>query len=176
MSRPMCCHRPFYGKLSERVKKKLISVEMEIHKKDKDREELNSLIVSSYRQILEDALNDSFVKFVQEEAPGKVFEEGKRASLEEIAKVIENPVGAEGVNLDFLFKSKLGFYRYCRNALMPGVRERGLVDMPGGDASHKEAMMMRNLVLGVGCKGILNSLVCLYHEDEFMDSYFRKVA
>ncbi len=67
-----------YGKLSDRVKKNLISVEMEIHKKDKDREKLNGLIVSSYRQILEDALNDSFVKFVQEEAPGKSLKQGER--------------------------------------------------------------------------------------------------
>ena len=166
-----------YGKLSERVKKKLISIEMEIYKKDKKRDGLNKEIVESYLEILEEALNQTFVSFARQESNGKAFGDViGNVPLPDILAVLENPTLIQGCNLDFVFSSKLGFLRYCRQELMEAVRDKRLLELRDCEPDQREAMLMRNIILGVGCKGILNSLVCLFHEDEFMDSYFRKVA
>lgn len=166
-----------YGKLSERVKKKLISIEMQIYKRDKAREGLNEDIFSSYLEILEQTLNDTFVKFVREETSGKVFAgDGGKVPLSEIIQILENPALVDGCNIDILFKPKIGFLKYCRRELLEAVQDKGLLRVADCEVGQKEAMLMRNIILGVGCKGIVNSLICLYHEDEFMDSYFRKVA
>lgn len=166
-----------YGKLSERVRKKLISVEMKIYKQEGGKEELNKEIVRNYREILEEVLNETFCRFAFEEAGRAVFEDKERLSLKELSEIFVNPARVESRNLDLLFKPKLGFFRYCRKELLEILQERDfLLSEEEGEVSQKEAMLFRNIVLGVGCKGIINSLICLYHEDEFMDSYFRKAS
>ncbi|MEX0799110.1 MAG: hypothetical protein WEB87_05165 [Bacteriovoracaceae bacterium] len=185
-----------YGKLSERVRKKLISIEMEIYQNDKTKEGLPFNIVKNYGQILEDVLNDTFVKFLKEEAGNSIYigEEGHilreqrtgasklaafegKIPLEELINVLHNPVWLKSCNLDSVFKSKASFFKFCRAELMNLAKEKEFLELRQEvSPALKEAMLMRNIILGVGCKGIINSLICLYHEDEFMDSYFRNVA
>lgn len=161
-----------YGKLSERVKKCLIGIEMQIYKQDKEREGLSKNIASSYFNILDEIVNDTLGKFLNFEAPGEFFEKDKRPSIGKLMEVIK----AHHERLSARFPEKAGFFEYCAIDLAKTLEEKNFSEMSDKEVSHKDAMLMRNLILGVGCKGIVNSMVCLFHEDEFMDSYFRKAA
>ena len=181
-----------YGKLPERLKKKLIAIEMEIYKNDNSKQDLHRRIVSNYEEILESVLNSTFVKHLKEEvsadlyvgSDGQILTEatfGARSlkkiegnlGLGEILKLLESPEKLKGFNLDLAFKNKTSFFKFCRTELLELTKNK--FDNVGS-INQKEAMMVRNIILGVGCKGVINSLICLFHEDEFMDSYFRKVA
>ncbi|MBC75460.1 MAG: hypothetical protein CME64_05530 [Halobacteriovoraceae bacterium] len=181
-----------YGKLSERLKKKLISIEMEIYKNDNSKHDLHEKIVGNYEEILESVLNTTFVKYLKEEvsediyvdAQGKIVSEAKfgarplknyegNLSLNEIYGLLESPEKVKSCNLDLAFQRKAAFFKFCRTELLELTQNK--FDS-SGPINQKEAMMVRNIILGVGCKGVINSLICLFHDDEFMDSYFRKVA
>ncbi len=90
--------------------------------------------------------------------------------------MIENPLTLRKLISTFSLRKNLASIATVETRLCPPLVKEGWWTCQKKQASHKEAMMMRNLVLGVGCKGVLNSIVCLYHEEEFMDSYFRNVA
>ncbi|MCO4755418.1 MAG: hypothetical protein KC478_13125 [Bacteriovoracaceae bacterium] len=185
-----------YGKLSEWVKKKLIAIEMEIYKNDNSREDLNRNIVQSYGEILEGVLNDTFIKYLREEVVAEIYLDEKGSILREMApgaklirntdvvvpladilNVLNNPAWLKSCNLDFVFQGKASFFKFCRTELMELMAEKDYFKLCEQQSpEQKEAMMMRNIILGVGCKGVINSMICLFHDDEFMDSYFRKVA
>lgn len=187
-----------YGKLSEKVKKRLLKIEMDISKKDQEDDHLYFRVIKEYSQILQSLLNDTLVRHLRQESPEHIGIEleGEDAffsrnvkdisldnghwifSLSEISKIIDNPMFIRSANLDNIFAQKLKFWKYCRSELMTIVKDHKLLEYPQQDISpsQKKAMMFRNIILGVGCKGVINSLICLYYEDEFMDSYFRNVA
>ena len=165
---------------------------MEIYKNDNSKQDLHRRIVSNYEEILESVLNSTFVKHLKEEvsadlyvgSDGQILTEatfGARSlkkiegnlGLGEILKLLESPEKLKGFNLDLAFKNKTSFFKFCRTELLELTKNK--FDNVGS-INQKEAMMVRNIILGVGCKGVINSLICLFHEDEFMDSYFRKVA
>jgi hypothetical protein len=187
-----------YGKLSEKLKKRLIKIEMDISKKDNDDEQLYFRVFKEYTLILQSLLNDTLLKHLREDSPQQVGVQldGDEAfftrdlsaqnlsdgywyfSLSEMCKIIDNPVFIQSANLDNIFSEKLKFWKYCRSELMELVKNHKLLELDhlNHNPTQKDAMLFRNIILGVGCKGVINSLICLYYEDEFMDSYFRNVA
>lgn len=185
-----------YGKLSEQIKKRLIKIEMDISAKEKDKNEIYFRVKKEYSKLLENMLNDTFIKFLKHEAPDKIgievigdeqfftrdlshqkINDAKFSfSLQEICKIINDPMFIQSANLDSIFTEKLKFWKYLRSELMDIIQEHDLLNEPNPNPSAKEAMLLRNIILGVGCKGVINSLICLYFEEEFMDSYFKNVA
>lgn len=185
-----------YGKLSEQIKKRLIKIELDISSREKENHDIFYRVKKEYIKLLEGMLNETFVKFLKYEAPEKIgfelqgdeqfftrdlshqkIKEAKYSfSLQEICKIINDPVFVQSANLDMIFSDKLKFWKYLRSELMEIVQTHDLLNEPSENPGAKEAMLLRNIVLGVGCKGIINSLICLYYEEDFMDSYFKNVA
>jgi hypothetical protein len=188
-----------FSKLSNIVKSEILSVETVFSKREKDNPELFKNILTSYLKILENVMSDTMGPVLREEygrclfisSDGKKFFEHKMDNnipINEYKKVISmqafvnllSDVSSFGnLSLTGLEKDNPELVFYFVNTLCPILKKFELVEKREClqrvdnelQISKFEAIDVRNEILGVGCKGVINSLVKLtllkYPEKQF---------
>jgi hypothetical protein len=188
-----------FSKLSNIVKNEILSVETVFSKREKDNPELFKNILTSYLKILENVMSDTMGPVLRDEYgsclfisnDGKKFFEHKTENnipINEYKKVVSmqafvnllTDVSSFGnLSLTSLEKGNPELVYYFVNTLCPMLKKLELVEKREClqrantelNITKAEAIDVRNEILGVGCKGVINELVKLtllrYPEKQF---------
>jgi hypothetical protein len=121
---------------------------------------------TSYLRILESIINVTLMREIHARVKGY----GDYIPLGEIYNIL-NTTKYNGSNVDELLKNSVhsSFWEFCKNDLrnflhMP-INGKKLCFLNPGEAMKPEAaLFIRNSMLGVGCKGIINEIIERYEE------------
>lgn len=121
---------------------------------------------TSYLRILESVLNVTLMREIHARVKGY----GDYIPLSEIYNVL-NTTKYNGTAVDELLRNSVHakFWEFCKNDLrnflhMPVNGKKLCFVNPGETMKPEAALFIRNSMLGVGCKGIINELIERYEE------------
>ncbi len=121
---------------------------------------------TSYLRILESILNMTLMHEIHARVTGY----GDYIPLGEIYRLL-NSTKYNGTNVDELLKNSVHaeFWEFCKNDLrnflhMPINGKKVCFVNPGDLMKPEAALFIRNSMLGVGCKGIINEIIERYEE------------
>jgi len=92
-------------------------------------------------------------------------------NLSQIKMLLDNPGFFSHTSLDYVFRNKKKFWEYCRLELRSTLKNETLVELRNllttkGDikAHDRELLLVRNILLGVGGRGVFNDIIEAYFE------------
>lgn len=87
-------------------------------------------------------------------------------NLSQIKMLIDTPSFFPHTSLDYVFRGKKNFWEYCRLELRSTLKNECLIELRNiltteGDvkAHDRELLLVRNILLGVGGKGVFNNII-----------------
>lgn len=87
-------------------------------------------------------------------------------SLSQIKMLLDTPTFFNHTTLDYIFRNNKRFWEYCRLELRSTLKNEALVELKnqlgnGGEvrALDRELLLVRNILLGVGGKGVFNDII-----------------
>ena len=90
-------------------------------------------------------------------------------NLSQIKMLLDTPTFFNHTTLDYVFRNKKHFWEYCRLELRSTLKNESLVELRNqlmsGEpvkALDRELMLVRNILLGVGGRGIFNQIIETY--------------
>lgn len=154
----------------------------------KDRAKLE-LAILTYLECLEGLMNETFVAYLKRMEGHRIWvtkdrkfmrsvlDKDKSAltklkdsmdyfNLSQIKMLLDTPTFFAHTTLDYVFSGKSSFWEYCRLELRTTLKNESLIELrnllsrPGQVKVHdRELMLVRNILLGVGGKGVINSII-----------------
>ena len=154
----------------------------------KDRLKLEQAILT-YLECLEGLLNETFVAYLKlmeghriwvtkdkkfmrsaldkdKSSLVKLKEFDDYFNLSQIKMLLDTPTFFGHTSLDHVFSGKASFWEYCRLELRSTLKNESLIELrnllsrPGQVKAHdRELMLVRNILLGVGGRGVINSVI-----------------
>lgn len=92
-------------------------------------------------------------------------------NLSQIKMLLDTPSFFPHTSLDYVFRGKKSFWEYCRLELRSTLKNESLIELRNllttkGDlkAHDRELMLVRNILLGVGGKGVFNNIIESWYE------------
>jgi hypothetical protein len=86
--------------------------------------------------------------------------------LSQIKMLLDTPAFFSHTTLDHVFKNKLPFWEYCRLELRPTLKNEGLIELRTqleqphtSQTQDRELLLIRNILLGVGGKGVFSEII-----------------
>jgi uncharacterized protein Usg len=160
-----------FDNLPDLLKKKIVWSEdlfANLHEKDSQYQQKLSSVAFSYLEILEALLNNSLMKEIEL----RVGSKKDFYTLPEMYRLLNQFIW-NGYNIDELMMNTLHdeFWRFCkidvRNFLHQNVGTIPVHSVRAGNPlSTGASLYIRNSMLGVGCKGILNEILNSYRPIE----------
>jgi hypothetical protein len=93
--------------------------------------------------------------------------------LSQMKMILDSPNFFQNTSLDFIFKNRKKFWEYLRIELRHTIRNESLIEMKNllgqgqvVKAHDRELILVRNILLGVGGKGVFNDVIENYYADE----------
>lgn len=93
-------------------------------------------------------------------------------NLSQIKMLLDTPSFFPHTSLDYVFRGKKSFWEYCRLELRSVLKNESLIELRNiltttGDvkAHDRELLLVRNILLGVGGRGVFNNLIEAWYED-----------
>lgn len=93
--------------------------------------------------------------------------------LGQIKMILDAPQFFHNTSLDYVFRNRKRFWEYCRLDLRSTLKNESLIDIRNTlakgesiDIYDRELILVRNILLGVGGKGVFNSIIESYYADE----------
>jgi hypothetical protein len=87
-------------------------------------------------------------------------------NLSQIKMLLDTPSFFPHTSLDYVFKGKKSFWEYCRLELRPTLKNESLIELRNLLSVHgevkahdRELMLVRNILLGVGGRGVFNNII-----------------
>ena len=87
-------------------------------------------------------------------------------NLSQIKMLLDTPSFFPHTSLDFVFREKKSFWEYCRLELRPTLKNESLIELKNLLSTHahvkahdRELLLVRNILLGVGGKGVFNNII-----------------
>jgi len=87
-------------------------------------------------------------------------------NLSQIKMLLDTPSFFPHTSLDYVFKGKKSFWEYCRLELRPTLKNESLIELrnilsaQGVVKAHdRELLLVRNILLGVGGRGVFNNII-----------------
>ncbi len=191
-----------FSKLSHLVKKELLSVEMSLTHKSNIENSGASPILDSYLRILESVMHESFGKIATElygdclyvEKDGNAFRHNKSEgdvalkdfdgiiSIEAFVNLLSNVNSFGNLSLDKLTQTYPTIVDYFKEELIPFIINEEIVGLRKAfkqqepvHVSTERVFQLRNKILGVGCRGVINNLFQLLYDSE-RDQYLQKAS
>jgi len=97
-------------------------------------------------------------------------------NLSQIKMLLDTPSYFPHTSLDYVFRGKKSFWEYCRLELRSTLKNESLIELRNkltihGDVkSHeRELLLVRNILLGVGGKGIFNDVIEAWFESSGLE-------
>lgn len=94
-------------------------------------------------------------------------------SLSQIKMILDSPGFFDSISMDYVFRNRKKFWEYCRIELRHTIKNESLLEMKIAfnegfhvKAHDRELILVRNILLGVGGKGVFNDIVENYYADE----------
>ena len=85
--------------------------------------------------------------------------------------LLDTPSFFPHTSLDFVFRGKKSFWEYCRLELRPTLKNESLIELKNLLSTHalvkahdRELLLVRNILLGVGGKGVFNNIIESWYE------------
>lgn len=92
-------------------------------------------------------------------------------NLSQIKMLLDTPAFFGHTSLDYVFRNKKMFWEYCRLELRSTLKNESLIEIrnvltkPGDLKAHdRELLLIRNILLGVGGRGVFNDVIESYFE------------
>ncbi len=92
-------------------------------------------------------------------------------NLSQIKMLLDTPSFFGHTSLDYVFRNKKMFWEYCRLELRSTLKNESLIEVrnvltkPGDLKAHdRELLLIRNILLGVGGRGVFNDVIESYFE------------
>jgi len=80
--------------------------------------------------------------------------------------LLDTPSFFAHTSLDYVFRQRQAFWEFCRLELRPTLKNESLIELRNDLASRnqtkaheRELLLVRNILLGVGGKGIFNQII-----------------
>lgn len=93
-------------------------------------------------------------------------------NLSQIKMLLDTPSFFPHTSLDYVFRGKKSFWEYCRLELRSVLKNESLIELrniltKSGDvkAHERELLLVRNILLGVGGRGVFNNIIEAWFED-----------
>lgn len=128
--------------------------------------------------------NESGVRFIrspldrEKKSLKRIIDIKEPFDLAQMKMLMDSPAFFQNVNLDLVFKNKKRFWEYCRLELRHTLKNEGILDIVKVLKNReilkyhdKELMLVRNILLGVGGKGIFNDVI-----ENYFDLNVKKIA
>lgn len=87
-------------------------------------------------------------------------------NLSQIKMLLDTPSFFPHTSLDYVFRGKKAFWEYCRLELRSTLKNESLIELrnllshPGDVKAHdRELLLVRNILLGVGGRGVFNDII-----------------
>jgi hypothetical protein len=87
-------------------------------------------------------------------------------NLSQIKMLLDTPSFFPHTSLDYVFMGKKSFWEYCRLELRPTLKNESLIELRNLLAVHgevkahdRELLLVRNILLGVGGRGVFNNII-----------------
>jgi hypothetical protein len=87
-------------------------------------------------------------------------------NLSQIKMLLDTPSFFPHTSLDYVFRGKKSFWEYCRLELRPTLKNESLIELRNLLAVHgnvkahdRELLLVRNILLGVGGRGVFNNII-----------------
>jgi hypothetical protein len=103
----------------------------------------------------------------------RIKESEDHFQLSQIKMLLDTPAFFPHTSLDFIFRNKKLFWEFCRLELRSTLKNESLIDLRHQLATHtaqklhdRELLLVRNILLGVGGRGVLNSIVETWYANE----------
>lgn len=191
-----------FSKLSHLVKKELLSVEMSLTQKSGGENSESAHVLDSYLRILESVMHESLGKVATElygdclyvKQNGEAFSHHKsegdirladfngNISIEAFVDLLSETRSFGNLSLDKLFENYPKMIAYFKEELAPFIIDEEIVGLRKAfkyneqvSVSTERVFFLRNKILGVGCKGIINNLFQLLYDSE-RDQYLQKAS
>ena len=141
----------------------------------KDRIKLEQAILT-YLKCLEVLLNETFVAHLKKEEGHRIWvsksslirikESAGLFQLSQIKMLLDSPAFFPHTSLDYIFRHKKLFWEFCRLELRSTLKNESLIDLKhqlttqtAQKLHDRELLLVRNILLGIGGKGVLNAIV-----------------
>ncbi len=92
-------------------------------------------------------------------------------NLSQIKMLLDTPSFFPHTSLDWVFREKRSFWEYCRLELRATLKNESLIELrnvlttqEGARAHDRELMLVRNILLGVGGRGVFNNIIEAWFE------------
>jgi hypothetical protein len=92
-------------------------------------------------------------------------------NLSQIKMLIDTPSFFPHTSLDYVFRGKKSFWEYCRLELRSTLKNECLIELRNilttesdVKAHDRELLLVRNILLGVGGKGVFNNIIESWYE------------
>jgi hypothetical protein len=174
-----------FAKLSSLSKKELLEVELLLSQSNKSESNLFNKVMNSYIRILESTLNDTLGNLIRFEYSEELYVDQHGTCLSqnkfEGSVLLKNYDGLLALNA---FKQFAGLHNdfdqghpkleaFIQSKLIQFIDKNELISLRESfqkerdiNISKEHALMVRNSILGVGCKGIINSLYHILFSEE----------
>ena len=93
-------------------------------------------------------------------------------NLSQIKMLLDTPSFFPHTSLDYVFRGRKSFWEYCRLELRSVLKNESLIELrniltTAGDvkAHDRELLLVRNILLGVGGRGVFNNVIEAWFED-----------
>lgn len=187
-----------FSKISNIIKSEILTVETILAKREKDNPKLFEKIVNSYLKILENIMSDTLGAVLKLEygnclyisKEGDAFFDHKTSenisinefknsiSMKAFMNLLKDVSQFGNLSLSNLEQGYPELVYYFVNKLGPLIVEHELVEKREQFKQHKllsitksDALSIRNEILGVGCKGVINKLINLTMFTEKEEQY-----
>lgn len=190
-----------FSKLSHNVKKELLSVEMSLAEKENGSNLIFENVLNSYLRILESVMNETLGKILNSQYGECLFisDDGERfsdhagpntsllgkyngyISMNAFLHLLSDVTKFGNLSLESTNDKFPEMVDYFTNTLIPFIEEKELVSMRSAfkrgekvTISKEMVFHLRNQILGVGCVGVINTLITILFNSE--QEYFLKKA
>ncbi len=93
--------------------------------------------------------------------------------LSQIKMILDAPQFFHNTSLDYVFRNRRRFWEYCRLELRSILKNESIIEIRNTlgrnesiDIYDQELILVRNILLGVGGKGVFNNIIEKYYADE----------
>lgn len=93
-------------------------------------------------------------------------------NLSQIKMLLDTPAFFGHTTIDYVFRTKKEFWEYCRLELRATLKNESLVELRNSlttpehmNKHERELLLIRNILLGIGGKGIINQILKTYYRD-----------
>lgn len=96
----------------------------------------------------------------------KLYDSKGCFNLNQIKMLLDTPSFFAHTSLDYVFRQRQAFWEFCRLELRPTLKNESLIELRNDLASanhtkahERELLLVRNILLGVGGRGIFNQII-----------------